>query len=300
MCPYNHGIHNIKVGVQWYDDILSEQDTFGIVDPTFNPVCLNSDGSAYTGAGLTNPNNCTGPLTANPGYDPLLACYDLTRTGNLPASNGCPGSTSSTYLYKGRANIRQFSPYIEDLMRIKNWTFHIGLRGDYYYGITKAGQAEPRLGASYTIKPTNTVLSFSYARTLETPFNENLVLASLGCNDPVVNDIMATIQGYPCLTAPLTPGTRNEISCGSPAGFRPIPGSVQRRVHLEIHGPRVRLQRIRQHTHHLSDRVEQVQDSRLRSARQHAELSRLQRVHIVMSHVVAARFALRTRSAESA
>ncbi len=216
---YNHGIHNIKAGVQWYDDILSEQDTFGIVDPTFNPVCVNSDGSAYTGAGLTNPANCTGPLTANPGYDPLLACYDLTRTGKLPASNGCPGSASSTYLYRGHANIRQFSPYIEDLIRIKNWTFHLGLRGDYYYGITKAGLAEPRLGASYTIKPTNTVLSFSYARTLETPFNENLVLASLGCNDPVVNDIMATIQGYPCLTAPLTPGTRNEYHAGLQQAF---------------------------------------------------------------------------------
>ena len=50
------------------------------------------------------------------------------------------------------------------------------------------------------------MLQVSYARTMETPFNENLVLASLGCNDPVVNDIMATIQGYPCLTSPLTPG----------------------------------------------------------------------------------------------
>ena len=69
-----------------------------------------------------------------------------------------------------------------------------------------ASQAEPRLGIAYNIKPTNTVLRVSYARTLETPFNENLVLASLGCNDAVVNDLQATLQGYPCLTAPLTPG----------------------------------------------------------------------------------------------
>ena len=44
------------------------------------------------------------------------------------------------------------------------------------------------------------MLQASYARTMETPFNENLVLSSLGCNDPVVGDIMATLQGYPCLT----------------------------------------------------------------------------------------------------
>jgi len=31
------------------------------------------------------------------------------------------------------------------------------------------------------------VIRASYARTMETPFNENLVLASTGCNDPVIN-----------------------------------------------------------------------------------------------------------------
>jgi len=216
---YAHGIHNIKAGIQWYDDILTESDSFGIVDPTFNAVCLDSGGNPVTNPTLMNPNNCTGALQANPGYDPLLACYDLTRTGNLPAANGCPSATSTRYNFNGHANVRQLSPYIEDLMRIKNWTFRVGLRGDYYYGLTKAGQAEPRLGASYTIKPTNTVLSFSYARTMETPFNENLILSSLGCNDAVVNDIMASIQGYPCLTSPLTPGTRNEYHAGLQQAF---------------------------------------------------------------------------------
>jgi outer membrane receptor protein involved in Fe transport len=52
-----------------------------------------------------------------------------------------------------------------------------------------AKQGEPRLGIAYNIKPTNTVLRVSYARTMETPFNENLVLSSLGCNDPVINAI---------------------------------------------------------------------------------------------------------------
>jgi len=216
---YNRGVHNIKVGLQWYDEILTERDTFGIVDPTFNPVCLNADGSAYTGGNITDPSNCMGQLQPNPGFDPLLLCYDLTRTGSLPGSAGCPTSRAGLYTYGGHANVRQISPYIEDLIRIKNWTFRLGLRGDYYYGLSKAGLAEPRLGASYTIKPTNTVLSFSYARTMETPFNENLILSSLGCNDGVVSDIMATIQGYPCLTSPPAPGTRNEFHAGLQQAF---------------------------------------------------------------------------------
>ena len=45
-------------------------------------------------------------------------------------------------------------------------------------------KGEPRLGIAYNIKPTNTVLRVSYARTMETPFNENLVLASTGMQRP--------------------------------------------------------------------------------------------------------------------
>ena len=64
---YVKGIHNIKVGINYEDTILTEKDSFGIVDPTFNPVCLNADGSPNTDPSLTNPNNCTGTLQPNPG-----------------------------------------------------------------------------------------------------------------------------------------------------------------------------------------------------------------------------------------
>jgi hypothetical protein len=54
---------------------------------------------------------------------------------------------------------------------------------------------------------------------METPFNENLVLSSLGCNDPVVSAIMgATIT--PCVsTTPLSPGWRNEFHAGLQQAF---------------------------------------------------------------------------------
>jgi len=213
------GIHSIKAGVTYEDTILTEKDSFGIVDPTFNAVCLNPDGSPYAGAGPTDPNLCGGALQPNPGFDPLLACYDLTRTVTLPASDGCPTSHSALYTFNGHADIRELALYVQDTITLKNWTFNLGVRGDVYHGITQASQVEPRVGIAYRIKPTNTVLQVSYARTLETPFNENLVLASLGCNDAVINDLQSTLQGYPCLTSPLTPGTRNEYHAGLQQAF---------------------------------------------------------------------------------
>jgi hypothetical protein len=216
---YLKGIHNVKAGVLFEHTLISENDSFGIVDPTFNPVCLAADGSPITNPLITAPSQCTGAMQVNPGFVPLLECYDLTRTGGLPASSGCPSSTSGLYGFRGHADIREIALYIQDTITLKNWTFNLGIRGDIYNGITKETQAEPRLGIAYNFKPTNTVIRISYARTLETPFNENLVLASNGCNDAVINALMSTTQGYPCITSPLTPGRRNEFHTGLQQAF---------------------------------------------------------------------------------
>ncbi len=216
---YLKGIHNVKVGVLFEHTLISENDRFGIVDPAFNPVCLAADGSPVTNPLITDPSQCTGAMQANPGFVPILECYDLTRTGALPASSGCPASSSGVYGFRGHADIREIALYIQDTISIKNWTFNLGIRGDLYHGITKETQAEPRLGLAYSFKPTNTVIRASYARTLETPFNENLVLASEGCNDPVIDALMSRTQGYPCITSPLTPGRRNEFHAGLQQAF---------------------------------------------------------------------------------
>jgi hypothetical protein len=206
---YVKGIHNLKSGVVFQHTFLTENDTFGIVDPTLNAPCLNADGSADTDPTVTNPSQCTGSLQQNSGFVPLLASYDLAR----------PGPGVGLYTYLGHADIKETAFYIQDSITLKNLNLNLGLRGDLYNGITTAGQAEPRVGAAYNFKQTNTVLRFSYARTMETPFNENLVLASNGCNDPVVNAISTAIQGYPCLTSPLSPSTRNEFHAGLQQAF---------------------------------------------------------------------------------
>jgi hypothetical protein len=216
---YVKGIHNLKAGINYMQTFLTEGDDFGIVDPTFNPVCVNADGSPNTDPGITNPANCTGTIQPNPDFVPLLACYDLTRTASLPTSDGCPSSTSGLYGFHGHTDIKELALYFQDAITKGRWHFNLGLRGDLYNGITIRRQVEPRLGVAYNVKGTNTVLRLSYARTLETPFNENLVLASNGCNYPVINALMSLSQGYPCLTEPLHPGTRNEYHAGLAQAF---------------------------------------------------------------------------------
>jgi hypothetical protein len=67
---------------------------------------------------------------------------------------------------------------------------------------------QPRLGLSYAVPRSGTVLRASYGRTLETPYNENLLLSSgVGANDLVG-------QGQP-----LKPGKRNQTEVGVQQGF---------------------------------------------------------------------------------
>jgi hypothetical protein len=51
----------------------------------------------------------------------------------------------------------------------------------------------------------------SYARTLETPFNENLVLSSNGCGNPVLAPLLNCSSG---VSGILDPGFRNEFHAG--------------------------------------------------------------------------------------
>ena len=131
-------------------------------------------------------------------YDSVLAPYDLTRGGDL-------------YHYFGHTDVKELALYIEDQIKAGNWLFNVGIRGDLYNGLTVARQAEPRVGIAYSVKPTNTVLRVSYARTLETPFNENLVLSSSGCSNNVLAPLLACTPG---VSGTLQPGFRNEFHAG--------------------------------------------------------------------------------------
>ena len=192
---YVKGMHNIKAGITYEQTFLTENDSLGIVDPTFLPSLTDANGNPCQVNGI----NLAAPCTT-------LAPYDMTAGGNY-------------YFYRAHTDVKQLAMYVQDTISKNNWSFNLGIRGDLYNGLTTSNQIEPRLGVAYNIKKTNTVLRVSYARTFETPFNENLVLASEGCNDVVVNALMSALQGYPCLNAPLTPGFRNEFHAGFQQAF---------------------------------------------------------------------------------
>jgi hypothetical protein len=223
---YVKGIHQIKAGATYEQTFLNENEPIGIVDPTYNAPCITnvygtSSVNIYpwvAAPGLTSADcpGVTGPLQANiasnpnapgnalyPYYSRTLAPYDLTRGG-------------VSYVFSGHTDIKELALYVRDNITVGNWSLNLGLRGDLYNGITSGNQVEPRVGAAYNVKKTNTILRVSYARTLESPFNENLILSSIGCANPVLNPLLLCSSSS---TNPLSVGFRNEFHAGLEQAF---------------------------------------------------------------------------------
>jgi hypothetical protein len=225
---YVKGIHNVKAGATYEQTFLDEKDPFGIVDPTLNAPCLDANGlPVFVGnPGLNDPVQCAGaattsqslypaPFTANANFNALLGCYDLTRAVPSP-NDGCPNTTSGLYTFNGHTDVKELALYLQDTISKGNWSLNLGVRGDLYNGLTVHREAEPRLGVAYNVKRTNSVLRVSYARTMESPFNENLVLSNIGCGNPVLNPLLACTGTS---TNPFSPGWRNEFHAGVQQAF---------------------------------------------------------------------------------
>ena len=191
------GRHSLKFGIDLKQTRLLENFQFGITDDTFNPVCVDQNGGAAGPDTILDPAACGGQgLLPNPNFNPGLLPYDLTR-GGAPLA------------FHGTGNVNQYAFYVQDQITAGNFLFTLGFRFDRYNGIgTNDNGAQPRAGIAYNIKKTGTVLRGAYARTFETPFNENLLLSTqtgVGGLDQNVFGASATA---------IKPGTRNQMNVG--------------------------------------------------------------------------------------
>jgi hypothetical protein len=166
------GAHSLKFGGSIGATRLHEQFTFGITDPT-DSAFAGEDGN----------------------FDPALAPFDLTNVG-------------SPLAYNRAVTIKQQAAYVQDDIKAGNATLNLGVRLDFYDGLTTATLVQPRVGVSYAVTASGTVLRASYGRTMETPYNENLLL-SAGYG---LNGLFGESQ-------PVPPGRRNQVELGTQQGF---------------------------------------------------------------------------------
>jgi hypothetical protein len=188
---YVKGVNNIKVGATFQHTFLTEDFKFGITDPNFLGSQVDSAGNPCFVGGVALDSPCTDLLP-----------FDLTRGGGL-------------FPFHGHTDVKELALYAQDTLTEGNWAFNLGARLDLYRAIVHDWQLEPRVGVAYNIKKTNSVLRVSYSRVLETPFNENLILASNGAANPIITDVI----GGQSLQAPIRSGQRNQFNAGFQQAF---------------------------------------------------------------------------------
>ena len=199
---FTRGHHDIKIGTQIQQTRLLENFEFAITNPDYNPVCLDNAGDPLLLPGVTNPNECAGinpGYTANPNLLPGIVPYDLTR-------GGAPFNFHATH------NINQYAFYFQDTITLGPLTINAGLRDDQYNGVVSGNGVQPRLGLSYLLRK-NTVLRAAYARTFETPFNENLLLSSAAGTGGLAENLFGSVS------TPIRPGNRNDFDTGLQQGI---------------------------------------------------------------------------------
>jgi hypothetical protein len=194
---YSHGINTIKVGAMFYHTFLHEGFSLGITDPGFNAPCLNANGTPDTNPAYTDPSQCPAQDSANQSFNPGSAPFDLSRGGKL-------------YQFNGKTDIKQEAVYLQDTLAFKGFTFLLGGRIDNYNGLSRRSLVQPRLGATYLVKATNTVLRVGYGKLFLTPYNENLIVSS--------STGIGGLEGAGA-AVPLKPAARNQYDAGFEQGF---------------------------------------------------------------------------------
>ena len=193
---FTSGRHNVKAGIDLKQTRLLENFSFGVTDPTFNPICVDADGGAAGPPTLLDPKGCAGlGFQANPDFRAGLIPYDLSRGGTL-------------FAFHAARNIDQFAGYVQDAITAGDFLFNFGFRVERYNGVTSDNGVEPRGGIAYHLKKTGTVLRVAYARTFETPFNENLLLSSATGTGGLAENVFGADS------VAIRPGRRNQFNTG--------------------------------------------------------------------------------------
>jgi hypothetical protein len=88
-----------------------------------------------------------------------------------------PGTPLTFGFVANRPDLEQ-SAYVQDLIRLGNWTVSAGLRWDHYQLLLNNQAVEPRFSVSRYFPSAGLVVHFSYDRVFQTPSFENMLLST--------------------------------------------------------------------------------------------------------------------------
>jgi hypothetical protein len=88
-----------------------------------------------------------------------------------------PG-TPASFNFFSRGYDREQAAFVQDLVRLGNWSLSAGVRWDHYQLLVDKNAVSPRLGVAHYFPTADLVVHASYDRIFQTPAFENILLSS--------------------------------------------------------------------------------------------------------------------------
>jgi hypothetical protein len=145
----------------------------------FNEIYFNGSVAVHHGrhefkAGVESDNIF---LHENTSYVMPYCNGDLSDP-RCPINLGIFDTGATTFAYTGTRPDLEQAAYVQDLIRLGNWTVNAGLRWDHYQLEVNQNAVSPRLAVSRFFPTLGLNLHGSYDRIFQTPSFENILLAS--------------------------------------------------------------------------------------------------------------------------
>jgi hypothetical protein len=86
--------------------------------------------------------------------------------------------TPQTLSFIGNRPDLEQSAFVQDLIRLKNWTISAGLRWDHYQLLVNRQSLDPRFSISRYFSSADLLVHFSYDRVFQTPSFQNILLSN--------------------------------------------------------------------------------------------------------------------------
>jgi hypothetical protein len=87
-------------------------------------------------------------------------------------------STPLTFSFLANRPDLEQSAFVQDRIRLKNWTISAGLRWDHYQLLLNRQAVDPRFSVSHYFPSADMLVHFSYDRVFQTPSFENILLSN--------------------------------------------------------------------------------------------------------------------------
>ncbi len=140
-------------------------------------------------------------------FNYVIPYCDNLNNPQCPINLGILDSGATTFSFAASRPDLEQSAYVQDLIRLGNWTINAGLRWDHYQLLLNQNAFSPRLAASRYFPTLGLNLHGAYDRIFDTPSNENILLASSPAAEALDDSV-------PALQLPVKPSHGNYYELG--------------------------------------------------------------------------------------